>query len=250
MYHFTEFESTIYVILQMDFLWAIRNDVSDFDFTCWSIYLWTNEKWLLACCKVTSCILTVLKADGLWHLEDGGSAFLLNVGRVRLKPDGTRWRTGEEVKGKLANGVGRQYSHPTSERGVSSITTADAHTSAASSRLNWRPRRFKRTRSFRRKTKSFFRACAITFQTQSTFVWDYMTSHRTKQRPPFTVTSTSNLKRFGRTKSCTLCNRISATVFNFRDLKQQFISLRTVTVPQFHGSVLKPRSPSHKSLWR
>jgi hypothetical protein len=29
--------------------------------------------------------------------------------------------------------------HTTSERGVSSITTADAHTSAASSRLNWRP---------------------------------------------------------------------------------------------------------------
>ena len=29
--------------------------------------------------------------------------------------------------------------HTTSEHGVSSITTADAHTSAASSQLNWRP---------------------------------------------------------------------------------------------------------------
>jgi len=29
--------------------------------------------------------------------------------------------------------------HTTSEHGVSNITTADAHTSAASSRLNWRP---------------------------------------------------------------------------------------------------------------
>ena len=29
--------------------------------------------------------------------------------------------------------------HTTSEHGVSSITTADAHTSAASSRLNWHP---------------------------------------------------------------------------------------------------------------
>jgi len=29
--------------------------------------------------------------------------------------------------------------HTTSEHGVSSITTADAHTSAASSRLNWTP---------------------------------------------------------------------------------------------------------------
>ena len=56
----------------------------------------------------------------------------------------------------------------TSEHGVSSITTADAHSSAASSRLNWRPCRFKWTRPFRRKTKSGFRACAITFQTQST----------------------------------------------------------------------------------
>jgi hypothetical protein len=58
--------------------------------------------------------------------------------------------------------------HTTSEHGASSITTADAHTSAASSRLNWHPRRFKWTRPFRRKTKSGFCACAITFQTQST----------------------------------------------------------------------------------
>ena len=50
--------------------------------------------------------------------------------------------------------------HTTSEHGVSSITTADAHTSAASSRLNWLPRRFKWTRTFRRKTKSvFLRVC-------------------------------------------------------------------------------------------
>jgi len=30
--------------------------------------------------------------------------------RLQLKCDGTRWRTGGEVKGKLANGVGSQYS--------------------------------------------------------------------------------------------------------------------------------------------
>ena len=57
--------------------------------------------------------------------------------------------------------------HTTSEHGVSSITTADAHNSAASSRINGRPRRFKWTLPFRRKTKSGFCACAITFQTQS-----------------------------------------------------------------------------------
>jgi len=59
--------------------------------------------------------------------------------------------------------------HTTSEHGVSSITTADAHTSAAS-RLKWRPRRFKWTCPSRRKTKSDFWACAITFQTQSTYL--------------------------------------------------------------------------------
>jgi len=59
--------------------------------------------------------------------------------------------------------------HTTSELGVSSITIADAHNSAASSRLNWRPRQFKLTRPFRRKTKSGFCACAIIliFQMQS-----------------------------------------------------------------------------------
>jgi hypothetical protein len=56
----------------------------------------------------------------------------------------------------------------TSEHAVSNITTTDAHTSAANSRLNWCPRRFKWTRPFRRKTKFGFCACATTFQTQST----------------------------------------------------------------------------------
>jgi hypothetical protein len=58
--------------------------------------------------------------------------------------------------------------YTTSEHDVSSITTADAHTSAASCRLNWRPCRFKWNRPFRRKTKSGFCACAITFQKQPT----------------------------------------------------------------------------------
>ena len=63
--------------------------------------------------------------------------------------------------------------HTTSEHGVSSITTADAHTSAASSRTELTPPgRFKWTRLvFRRKTKSGFCACAITFQLASTFFY-------------------------------------------------------------------------------
>jgi hypothetical protein len=60
--------------------------------------------------------------------------------------------------------------HTTSGHGVSSITTTDANTSAASSRLNWPPthRRLQWTRPFRWKTKSGFCACVITFQTEST----------------------------------------------------------------------------------
>jgi hypothetical protein len=50
--------------------------------------------------------------------------------------------------------------HTTSEHGVSSITTIDAHSSAASSRLNWRSCRFKWNRPLRRKTKfGFSRVC-------------------------------------------------------------------------------------------
>ena len=55
--------------------------------------------------------------------------------------------------------------HTTSEHGVSSITTADAHTSAVSSRLNWRPPAdLNGLVLFARKTKFCFCACAITFQ--------------------------------------------------------------------------------------
>jgi len=57
--------------------------------------------------------------------------------------------------------------HTTSEHGASSITTADAHTSVASGQMKWRPRRFKWTRPFLRKTNSGFCACAITFQLAS-----------------------------------------------------------------------------------
>jgi len=88
--------------------------------------------------------------------------------RLQLKPDGTRWRTRGEVKGETRMEWVASTLHTTSEHGVSSIITADAHTLAASSRLNWRPRRFKWTRSFRRKTKSGFCASAITFQLAST----------------------------------------------------------------------------------
>ena len=72
--------------------------------------------------------------------------------------------------------------HTTSEHGVSSITTADAHNSPASSRLNWRPRRFKWTCPFRRKTKSGFCACAITFRLASNTLCFYAVTMITRTR--------------------------------------------------------------------
>jgi hypothetical protein len=88
----------------------------------------------------------------------------VHFGRLQLKCDGTRWCTEGEVRGNRRMEWVASTLHTTSEHGVFSITTADAHTSAASSRLNWLPRWFKWTRPFRRKTKSCFCACAITFQ--------------------------------------------------------------------------------------
>jgi len=83
--------------------------------------------------------------------------------RGQLKCDDTRWRKGGEVKGKWRMEWIASTLHTTSEHGVSSITTADAHNSTASSRLNWRPWRFKWTRPFHWKTKCGFCACAIIF---------------------------------------------------------------------------------------
>jgi len=100
--------------------------------------------------------------------------------------------------------------HTTSEHGVSSITTADAHISSASSRLNWHPCWFKWTRPFRRKTKSGFCACAITFQTQST---QYLLSISHYQFPKPTVI----FRQYHQTKyqkitiQCNVCSVLTQT---------------------------------------
>jgi len=100
-----------------------------------------------------------------------------SITRVRLKCDGTRWRRDGKWRGNWRIEWVASTLHTTSEHGVSSITITDVHTSAASSRLNWRPCRFKWTRPFHRKTKSGLCACAITFQTQST-LWRHIHSKR------------------------------------------------------------------------
>jgi hypothetical protein len=97
---------------------------------------------------------------------------LASCGKLWVEPSWNVMAHGDAREGKWGGNWRMEWVdstlHTTSERGVSSITTADAHTAAASSRLNWRSRRFKWTRPFRRKMKSGFCACAITFQTQFT----------------------------------------------------------------------------------
>jgi hypothetical protein len=117
--------------------------------------LGTNEgDWFL--CNPIYPLSKKLDAEYVWNLMAHGDA---REGKWR-----GNWRM-ERVASTL---------HTTSEPGVSSIATADAHTSAASSRLNWRPRLFKWTRPFRRKTKSGFCTCAIAFQTHCNSEWVWM----------------------------------------------------------------------------
>jgi len=88
--------------------------------------------------------------------------------RLQLKCDGTRWRREGKWRGYWRMDCVASTLHTTSEHGISSITTADAHRSATSSRLNWRPLDLNGLVRFARKTKSGFCACAVTFKTQST----------------------------------------------------------------------------------
>jgi len=93
------------------------------------------------------------------------SLFLCADVRLQLKCDGTRWRTGREVKGKLANAVVSQYpSHFLGTRCIQHYyrwwrtpRLPAVDWTEASCRFKW-------TRPFRRKTKSGLYACAITFQ--------------------------------------------------------------------------------------
>ena len=114
----------------------------------------------------SSEISLTLAVDGGWVAKT------IPLGRCVVEPSWNVMAHGDSREGKWSGNWRMEWVastlHTTSEYGVSSSNTADAHTSATSSRLNWRPRRFKWTRPFRRKTNSGFCTCAITFQTQST----------------------------------------------------------------------------------
>jgi hypothetical protein len=123
--------------------------------------------------------------------------------------------------------------HIISEHGVSSITTAYAHTSAASSRLNWRPRQFEWTRPFRRKTECGFRACAITFHLASRWRTGSVLSPVTSQKS-CVLTFTLLLLSYGQaSEAWELANE--ATLFHMSGHSEQE---RTLTYLVFRGLTL------------
>ena len=97
--------------------------------------------------------------------------------------------------------------HTTSQHGVSSTTTADAHTSAASSGLNWRPRRFKWTRPFAERRN------LVSARVPSRF-------KRTMQLVTIsTRLSTRSFVRAFRTRHWTLIRSLRDPLLNFHSLK-------------------------------
>ena len=145
-----------------------------------------------------------IQLSGFSAYPDGSSSQLIRISGALLYVESS-WNVmshGDAREGKWMWNCRMEWVastlHTTSELGVSNITTADVHTSAASSRLNWRPRRFKWTRPFRLKTKSGFCACAIAFQTQST----YVNSMHFKTLWPGLCTSSNAGRFYSRHVSC------------------------------------------------
>ena len=89
--------------------------------------------------------------------------------RARSEPGGTRWRTGGEVKGELANGVGSQY-NSNLPRNVVCPALLKLMCTPRLPAVDWTdaPTDLNGLRPFRGKTKSGFCACAITFRTSYT----------------------------------------------------------------------------------
>ena len=94
----------------------------------------------------------------LQYLQQKKSARMNSPSRIQLKCDGTS-DAGGKWRGNWRMEWVASTLHTTSEHGVSSITTADAHTSVASIRRSWPSRPFIWTRPFCRKTKSGFCVC-------------------------------------------------------------------------------------------
>ena len=131
-----------------------------------------GEVWfLLMCLHISNSLPPATTAPSLLHQCQSLhiTTWMNNRSTVQLKCDGTWWRTWGEVKGKLANAVGSQYSsHNFGTWRIQHYYSWCAHLGCQQSTELTPPHRLKWTCPLRRKTKSGFCVCAITFQTQST----------------------------------------------------------------------------------
>jgi hypothetical protein len=100
----------------------------------------------------------------MWHRRKQDQELMIRrilTVRLQLKCDGTRWRTGGEVKGELTNAVGSKYpSHYLGTRCIQHYYRWYAHLGCQQSTELTPPRRFKWTRPFRAKDEIWFvRVC-------------------------------------------------------------------------------------------
>ena len=109
----------------------------------------------MACTVTTSFLLHLKKAIRRKHILNNGVFDCITVVESiwKVMAHGDAWEGKWRGNWRIEWVVSTLYT--TSEHGVSSITTADAHNSAASSRLNWRPCRFKWTRRWQVSASSY-----------------------------------------------------------------------------------------------
>jgi hypothetical protein len=133
----------------------------------------TPRSWHEWCVTSWRCLLLLLYTvvhSWRWIRRFAGMVLAEEV--VQLKCDGTQWRTGGEVKGKLTNGVGSQYpSHYLGTWCIQHYYRWCAHLGCQqSTELTLLRPDLNGLVRFAERRKSDFCACAITFQTQSTFL--------------------------------------------------------------------------------
>jgi len=139
--------------------------------------------------------------------------------------------------------------HNTSEHAVSSITTittADAHTTAESSRMNWHPCRFIWIRPFRRKTKSGFCACVITFHTQSKY---FARDTYTSTKPKFHwLEAVANTRTYSSTTYSYFIRDFTASLTQVLILCSTFSNVIFVWLTVIHNTAILTKNHTKSSM--
>ena len=110
---------------------------------------------MLNTCWITPNVTGIILYGHEWSMTERSDMYGIQAVRMRRILNSS-WNV-------MAHGDARRRSEGGNWR-MECVASTLHTTSAASSRLNWRPRRFEWTSPFRQKTKSGFCAFAITFQ--------------------------------------------------------------------------------------